>query len=512
MLACAATAVLVFRSLQGHLWLDELLTLTLVQAASLPKLWTGIVTGIDGNPPLYLTLAWLLVHVTPASLSPVAVLKSANVLATMAAMAVLWRVSLRISSPLAAWIGGFLFLALNDNLTYVAFELRTYALYFLLAALAMLLQQRLIERGRGSDLVMLAIVNAALALAHTFGIAYVICIGLAGALSHHRDAWRDLKPTVLAVSPAVVVFVCWLPFFIGQSAVGRPYIWIGRPDLADLLQSIFAAPLLMWISAIELVAIVTSMLWSLRTSGFPEWRSLIQGEGWQPHRYVVLLVVGMLGITLSVWIVSLVLFPLFVPRYFTPQLVITFAINVAFCECALRLVRDSRHFPMRPFARAAIVAAPLLFVAILISGDARRQVPCADSAGAAFESAFVRGDIPVVAESPHIWLPRSYDASHAAAYKFPLDWDVVMKYPERARGNATDFHVMESLKAWSNTTAILPTEQLVRDFPEFLVIEQPGRAWFHNLKDTRTVSAEKLAEAATDSCTLWRVTSVRPRS
>ena len=74
-----------FRSLSGPLWLDELLTLTLVRAGSLPKLWSGIIAGIDGNPPLYLTFAWLIIHAVPQALSPVAVLKLTNVIVTMAA-------------------------------------------------------------------------------------------------------------------------------------------------------------------------------------------------------------------------------------------------------------------------------------------------------------------------------------------------------------------------------------------------------------------------------------------
>ena len=56
LLACCAIAIFAFRTLAGPLWLDELLTMTLVQADSLPRLWSGIVGGIDGNPPLYLTI------------------------------------------------------------------------------------------------------------------------------------------------------------------------------------------------------------------------------------------------------------------------------------------------------------------------------------------------------------------------------------------------------------------------------------------------------------------------
>jgi putative heme iron utilization protein len=94
--------------------------------------------------------------------------------------------------------------------------------------------------------------------------------------------------------------------------------------------------------------------------------------------------------------------------------------------------------------------------------------------------------------------------------------DVVLNYPERARGNAVDFHIMQSLQTWAPMPSIISTADIVRDFPQFLAIEQSGRAWFHNLGTTRDIVAEKLAEVTSadgeQTCTLWKVTSVKPRS
>lgn len=511
--ACAAAMIFAFQSLLAELWLDELLTVTLLQAQSLSKMWAGIVSGIDGNPPLYLTLAWLFTHAMPSFVPKVAALKLVNLAATIAGVVALYRASLRVASPLACWIGTFVFAALNENLVYVAFELRTYALYFLLAALSVLFLQRLIEGGRRRDLLALAIINAALTLSHTFGVAYVGCISLAGALSLPRGGGLTIRLIILACCPALIVFVCWLPFFISQSAVGRPYIWIEPPDLTDLLRSVFATPLLTWISIVELYVLAGAAFVAARRYRMRDVATLAFDASWQPWRYALLLVLGMSGVTLSIWIVSLVAFPLFVPRYFTPQLIITLAINVAFSELVLRLIRDRLHIGPSRFATAATVLLVVLFAAALLDRDPQRKgVPCADMAGNAFEDAFVDARLPVIAESPHIWLPRATYAGHAANYKFPLDWDVVLKYPQRARGNATDYHIMESLKSWSGTSAILTTDDLIKTFPEFYVIEQPGRAWFYNLRNTRDVAAVRLADASGgDACTLWKVTSVRPK-
>jgi hypothetical protein len=517
LIACCTIAIFAFRSLAGALWLDELLTLTLVHATSLPSLWSGIVAAIDGNPPLYLTSAWLIVHALPPALSSVAVLKLTNVALTVMATFALYRAGRRVASASACWIGMFLFAATNDNLIYIALELRTYALYFLMAALALLFQQRLIERRQPRDVIALALIYAALALAHTFGIVYVACFALAGGLSQFRDGWHHWRRIALAVAPAVVVLAAWIPFFLQQSAVGRPYIWITRPGLPDLLESVFATRWAMWIAIAELYCLASAAIISLKRGGF-QFRSILDDPQWQPLRYLILALIGIAGFTLTGWLVSIALYPLFVPRYFTPQLIVGFALHVAFGEWLVRLARD--HLQARMAAALAMVAIiippALLGIAMLCRDPVRGGVACADSAGTYFENDFVRGDLPVIAESPHVFLPRATYASQRAAYRFPLDWDVVLKYPERARGNAVDFHIMQGLQTWAPMPSIMSTEDIVRDFPQFLVIEQSGRAWFHNLRTTRDVVAEKLAEITSadgeQTCTLWKVTSVKPRS
>jgi hypothetical protein len=207
-------------------------------------------------------------------------------------------------------------------------------------------------------------------------------------------------------------------------------------------------------------------------------------------------------------------FPLFVPRYFTPQLIVSFALHVAFGGWLVqRATRGARSRIAGFTAAATILPAALLGVVMLLRSPVRGEVACATEAGSYFEADYVGGDLPVVTESPHVWLPRATFAAHHTAYLFPLDWGVVLKYPERARGNAVDFHIMENLKSWAAIDQITWTDDIVRSYPQFLVIEQSGRAWFHNLLLTRDVTAQKLAEVSEDgqSCTLWRVTSVKAR-
>ena len=227
-------------------------------------------------------------------------------------------------------MGLFLFVSLNDNVTFVALELRTYALYFLMAALAVLFQQRLIERHQARDIAVLALIYIGLTLAHTFGIVYVVCIALAGWLSQLSDGRLRYKTFVAAAVPAIVVFAAWLPFFIRQSEVARPYSWVESPGLPELLESLFASRLSMWIAVVELCCLASAAAAGLR-GGF-QFRSIFHDPRWQPFRYAILVLIGVTGFTLAGWVLSVTLFPLFVPRYFTPQLIVGFTLHVAFGE------------------------------------------------------------------------------------------------------------------------------------------------------------------------------------
>ena len=512
----AGLAIFTVHALSRQLWADELLTMALVQAQSLPRLWTGIVSGIDGNPPLYLTLAWLISHAAPAALPTVAVLKTANLVITIAAMVILYRISLRVVSATAAWIGMFLLLALSNNISIVAFELRTYALYLLLAATAIWLQQRLIERCRTLDAVLLALACAALVLSHTFGIVYVGCIALAGWLSQCSGR-RDTQTAILTTAPAILVLACWMPFFLQQSAVGRPYLWITSPTVAELLLVVFASPFAMNVAIVEMCCLATAAVVFARQAGIAGFRSALSGSEAQPRRFLLLVVLGFTAIMLVAWLASLLLFPLFVARYFTPQLIVSLALHVAFCELAVRVARNTPQLRTPIIAGCAIAVPAFLSVALLANRPEHRPAPCMDASGAAFEEAFVKGDLPVITESPHLFLPRATYAAHAASYRFALDWDVVMNYPHRSPGNATEYNVLENLRAWAdnssaNKTSIMQTDDILK-YPQFLAIEQSGWAWFHNLRNTRDLTAEKLADVTGGghSCTLWKVTGVKPR-
>jgi hypothetical protein len=506
LLAAGALAVIGYQSLNDGLQADELLTTNLLAAATLTKLWRGIALGIDGNPPLYLTAAWLIIHPLPKLVSSVAALKLVNIIAAAAGVALLGRLARRLASPAACWVGALLFVTLSSGFIYDASVLRTYALYFLTAALATFRQQRLIERDRPSNVAWLALANIALAMSHTFGIVYVGILAVAGWLSLPRRTL--LVPILIAVIPAVFAVAAWSPVLLEQLEVDKPYGWMMPPSALELLDAVFGSVITLWISIFEAGCLIAAGLSTLKRDN-QRLRPAIHDPAGQPLRFVLLLLAGITAFTLTGWLISRTLFPLFVVRYFTPQLFATYALHVAFGEW---LVRHRLQYRTAIIAICAVLV-PLVLrnVAFSAQNSAQGKPVCADPDGKFFEESFVDGKLPVVVDSTHLFLPRLAYAAHGEAYRFPLDWNVVLKYPYRSRGNAVDFHLMQALRTWKPLPQVETTDDILNAYPQFLVIEQ--RAWFLNLKTTYQVTAEKLAEViptteAEVPCTLWKVTRV----
>lgn len=512
-LAACTLALIGFRSISDPLWSDEFLTTSLLQANSLPKLWGGIALGIDGNPPLYLTLLWLVLHGLPEAISTVVLLKLINLGFAAGGVAVLCMLARRLASSAACWIGALMIITLGEAFTYVASELRTYALYFLTASLAALLQQRLIEDRCTLNLIPLATVNIGLAMCHTFGIVYVCIIALAGWLSEPRDK-QLLRAIIVAIAPSIIAVIAWSPVLLGQLQVAKPYIWILPPSLSDLSDTLFRSNAVLWISIFEAACLLTVFAPANNKHGI-EFRNVINERRWQPARFIALLFLGFTSFTLLAWLFSRLVFPLFVPRFFTPQLFTTFALHVAFGAWLLSNLGPRREI----IAALCILIAPLMLNNVLVHTGAsmHRQPICVNEQGGYFESSQVQGDLAIISDSPHIFLPRATYAVHSEAYRFPLDWDVVLKYPDQSRGNAVDYHIMNGLRTWMPMTQVMSTEEILRQNSQFLVVDMPLRSWFRNLRATHDVVAEKLSEvrlSETDdiSCTLWKVTRVSHRT
>jgi hypothetical protein len=271
---------------------------------------------------------------------------------------------------------------------------------------------------------------------------------------------------------------------------------------------VFGSVIMLWVSVFEAACLIAASLaaWKLDNARL---RTMFGDPAGQPLRFAVLALAGITCFTMAAWLISRTLFPLFVIRYFTPQLFVAFALHVAFGEW---LVRHRSQYRTAITTIGAMLA-PLVAgnVAIHAHNSVHGTDSCARPGGKFFEEDFVDGKLPVIVDSTHMFLPRVAFAAHGEVYRFALDWDVVLKYPNRTRGNAVDFHLMQDLQTWKPEPQVVTTDDILKTYPQFLVIEQ--RAWFLNLRTTHQVTAEKLAEVIPSvegeiACTLWKVTRV----
>jgi hypothetical protein len=316
---------------------------------------------------------------------------------------------------------------------------------------------------------------------------------------------------VLAVIPAVLAMAAWTPFLLQQLQVAKPYSWILPPAFSEVLEAVFGSVVMLWISILEAACLIAAGLSALKQHN-GRLRAMVHDPAGQPLRFVVLLLTGVTGFTLAGWLISHAVFPVFVVRYFTPQLFVSYALHVAFGEW---LVLHRLQYRTAVVAICAMLASLVVSNVVLHAQNSVHGKPiCIGPDGKFFEESFVDGKLPVVVDSTHLFLGRSTYAAHSEAYRFPLDWQMVLKYPDLSRGNGVDFHLMQWLQTWKPLPQVETTDDILKAYPQFLVVAQ--RAWFLNLKTTHRVTAEKLAEVipARDdeaACTLWKVTRVEPR-
>ena len=491
---CVAAAIRVSNA-PRILWLDDLYTLNLLSAGSLRKLLQGIITGIDGNPPEYLTLSWIQTHWIPAGWwEPV--LRWTNAILMGLSGAVLYSISRRFVPAWIAIASLIIFYSWNDDAYAAAVGLRTYALFFLVHALSLLLAIRAVEQRSGGSWIVLGASLVALVLAHTFGITYVACIamGLFALATVRADSGLALG-AVAALAPALAAFALWVPFMLIQGQTAKPYGWPWWPGFWNLVDQI-------GVIAISAALAVAAIKIRFRPAESVP-RAVVQGD----PRLVLLLCIGLSEIALSVavWVFSKYEFPVFVSRYMVPRIVWEYAALVA----ALVAISGSVRWKPGLFAgAAAAVAYSLVGLASAPRAAFHEWVPCLNPEHTAFlEDGVDTGGEPIIVESPDAWLPRRTYAHNE--YIFPLDWDVVLKYPLRNKTNAVDYNIMLRFRNWANAGGIITTDQIRARYRSFYVLQELKHAWLINYVQTgRSFSSamELQPIRATSECRLWHVT------
>ena len=497
----AAALFLLLATLDHKLWLDDLYTIALVRAPTLGHLLAGVALGIDGNPPLYMTLAWLVARLPVGTVE--AQLLAFNIAIAAALLAVLFRIARRFVCLECALTAIALMLFANPILIEAVLHLRTYPLFILCAAASALFQLRLLHAWSRADALGLAACCCALAMSHTFGIVYAGAIvgSAAVTVALHRGVRASLAG-LGPIVPALLAFAAWAPWLLEQSTVAQPYGWMLPPTGFDLASTVASGRMAGVIGGLMIAGIV--LLDALRTRTTDAGGPIRADADPELHGVLVALLV-FIGFAVAVWVFSRLSFPIFVARYFAPNLLVYFAAATAFVGLLFRLLTGKLRW------LACGAALGLGSFAVASATPQEGTIPCFDGASGTFIDqlpGMIDPKLPVVTVSPHAWFPRVYYAPSPATYVFPLDWDVVLKFPYRERNNAVDFDIMKRFQAWAGVPNIITTDALIGRHREFYVVNESARAWLDNLRQSRTIDETVLA--ASEACSLIRGRVVAP--
>jgi hypothetical protein len=474
------------------LWVDEFVTVKLV-TASLPHMLSAVWFGFDATPPLYTGFAWLILHAVPG-INAEYLLRTTNLVETTATILVLFLLAREYLDWITAFAATLLFVAVEKTkLQTLILDIRTYATFVLFVAIAILLAIRAIKNRSLGRFVRVALCYCLVIASHIFGIIFVLCISAAAmcVVALERD-WRSARNFLLATLPALALFLAWLPVVHHQSLLGN---WIPKPGIGELIFACLPAP-----ADLLLVPLTLAILVVQRQSWLTPLGQLAGRLRSLDATYIFLIVLPILcfGATLAIWVFAHLLFPVFLARYFFPNVVLHVIYLGLFAQLILVYFRSTRR-------QAALLAVLALFAFVSIASappnSNERIVPCFDDARNSFiEDGFVGGK-PVIALWGHSWMTRLERPGENIIYAFDTNPDPseIAKYPSYRY----DFNYTLGFADWLHSATVDSTEDLLRKTHEFLVLDDNTGPWLNSLRQHHAAELTKLAE--TPTCKLWRV-------
>jgi mannosyltransferase len=210
-------------------WYDEAFTPLHVLH---PSLWATLraVSHTENTPPLWYLLAWADSRVLGTG---EVALRLPSALAGIATVPVAWAIGCELEGPRArgAAVVCAALVAVNPLFVWYSQEARAYALFVLMAALAMLCFLRARREPTPRRMSAFALAGALALLTHYFAVFLLLAMAL--WLLYDQRARRAALP---AVGVLVVVGAALLPLISAQGGHGTQ--WIGRWPLSERLEAI----------------------------------------------------------------------------------------------------------------------------------------------------------------------------------------------------------------------------------------------------------------------------------
>jgi len=332
-------------------WYDEAFTPVHVLH---PSLWATLrsVVHTENTPPLWYVIAWA---DSRAFGTGEIALRWPSALAGIATVPVAWAIGRELSGRRTTAIAAAAFVAVNPLFAWYSQEARAYALFVLLAAVAMLCFLRALRAPTPGRMAMFALSSSLALLSHYFAV--FLLVPMVVWLAWDRTRRRAALP---AIGVLALVGVALAPLISAQGGHGTQ--WIGEWALSKRLQAIpqyyltgySGEPLGHGIELLVALPILAGL-------GFGLWRVL---EPREERGALIALAVAVSGVLLPIVLVA------FGADYLAPRNLVAAMIPVT---CVIAVVVTARRTGRAGAALAALIVVAFLAISIDVDLSPRLQ-------------------------------------------------------------------------------------------------------------------------------------------
>jgi len=520
-LAGAAVALVVATivvSPKHPMWYDETFSWTLITDPSFRHMLYSLRQAAESPPGLYHVLARMWLAITGQS---VLALRLFSTVANIVALVVIWATLRRAFSFHATALGVLTVFCTSAMMLVHSAEARYYPLFVACVALVIAAFARAVEAEKLNWRLAAALFfsNLALVLVHIYGVAYSAALLLALVLSDLSV--RRFRPLFYAtIVPAWLALIPILPVLHRVNEATKPRHWIEPPTLPGVVEfyRLYSLEMPLILFAVALLCFVARLLYtgqsgsrSARIASALLLLSLIAGAllmrtyptmldiallaaliplaafglRQQPcardhlRRALLLAAAVLLAAPPAAGIFSLVVKPVFVPKYVLPSMLGMVILLTWIAESGSRFPLAGRRAAMIGAAWTGLLAAMLLMPPLSAIRESADQPPTYGLSRTDVEALIPQG-MPVAVESYFEFLPLRLNTTRAGApYHYVGDADAAWS-PAADRSALLHYRGMQ---LWKTLGYLSPTEapewrDFVAQYGRFAVIHSPGHLWF----------------------------------
>jgi hypothetical protein len=463
-------------------WMDEIFTWKEVSDRSLWHLYYAVEHGADGGQPLFYTTAWLWAK---AFGTGVLTLRLYSCVAMCGALLVTWRTIRRFYGLWATAFGVLMIWGTFGVLLEQNVEARFYGLYMLAVAITVDVYTRLVARPvpTRSLLVLTLLSQAALVLTHVLGLIFSGLILLALILFDAAKGRLRFK-VYLFFAAGWLALLVWIPAIRASMAAGKPHTWMEMPTAIDLLTGYLFDNSLQWLrlfkrhsdellfqivhrvgEVVILVPLAGVFLLGLR-------RILTSGRRAfsDPRSALLLVAYFLLSAPVVLFVLSHLITPVFVQRYFLPSS-IGMAIVLAASADALGSDRriNARLVPRLLWTTIVLFLMISPVLAVLALGPLKISWTYLDVQRL---EKVVPPNVAVVAGWEQDFAKLMRYSQNPQAYYFLLDWPEALAGP---RAFVLDYHLMQAYRNNGYYAKNIQDNQaFLCAHPDFFVLDAPN--------------------------------------